>query len=503
VSGGRNLSDLLDERSAAFDPIIVELRPGGEERAVRIGEFKQTVAAAARALWRLGFEPGARIALIAENRAEYLAAYMAIMRAGLVAVPVNYKLPEQVVAHILADSDCRLAFVDGPRRALAGSLPVVEFDSAGARGWERFLEPGSFQSVQPRPQDVAMVLYTSGSSGLPKGVPLTHAGHHWAVRGFDALRAAFEGRAVVVPAPFFHMNGLYSSKLLLRLGATNLLMTRFNAAEYLKAVHRHRCPVVIAIPTMVALMARETETLKEVDLTCVQAVILGSAPSSEALIAEVRRLFPNASITNSWGTTEAGPVCFGPHPKGLPRPPLSLGCPRPDVEVRLVGGSSDEGVLQVRTPALMSGYLNRPEETAKRLKDGWYDTGDVMRRDGDGFYHFVGREDDMFICGGENIYPAEVEKILESHPEVTQAAVVPAADAIKGQIPVAFVVRAPGARVNHESLKQFALGRGPTYAHPRHVLFRDQLPLAGTNKIDRKRLAQEAADHVAAQPAKP
>ena len=109
----------------------------------------------------------------------------------------------------------------------------------------------------------------------------------------------------------------------------------------------------------------------------------------------------------------------------------------------------------------------------------------------------------MFICGGENIYPAEVEKILEGHPEVTQAAVVPVADRIKGQIPVAFVVRARGAQVSGEALKQFALERGPAYAHPRHVFFSEQLPLAGTNKIDRKRLAQEAADHVAAQPARP
>jgi acyl-CoA synthetase (AMP-forming)/AMP-acid ligase II len=503
LSGGRNLSDLLDERSIAFDPLIVEIQPGGRERAITVAAFKQSVDAAARALSRLGHAPGTRIALIAENRAEYLAAYLAVMRAGLVAVPVNYKLPAEVVAHVLADAGCRMAFVDAGRRALAGVLPVVQFDGGGAQGWEAFLDPGTFSSVQPGPEDLAMVLYTSGSSGMPKGVPLTHAGYHWAVRGFDPLRPAFEGKAVIVAGPFFHMNGLYSSKLLLRLGATNLLMTRFNAADYVRALDRHRCPVVIAIPTMVALAAREIETLRRVDLSCVQAVILGSAPSSEALIGEIRRLFPNAAITNSWGTTEAGPVCFGPHPKGLPRPPLSLGCPRPDVQVRLAGGSSEEGVLQVRTPALMSGYLNRPEETARRLKDGWYDTGDVMRRDADGFYYFVGREDDMFICGGENIYPAEVEKILEAHPGVAQAAVVPVADHVKGQIPIAFVVRAAGATLEVEALKQFALARGPAYAHPRHVIFIDQLPLAGTNKIDRKRLAREAADQILARPANP
>jgi acyl-CoA synthetase (AMP-forming)/AMP-acid ligase II len=251
---------------------------------------------------------------------------------------------------------------------------------------------------------------------------------------------------------------------------------------------------------MLALIARESAVLKEVDLTSIRQILVGSAPSSDALIEEIRRMFPNAALINSWGTTEAGPLCFGPHPKGLPRPPLSLGYPRPDVQVRLAHGPSpDEGVLQLRTPALMSGYLNRPEESAQRLKDGWYDTGDVMRRDADGFFWFVGRQDDMFICGGENIYPAEVEKLLESHPEIAQAAVVPVADAIKGQVPVAFVVRTPGSALDEEGVKQYALHRGPAYAHPRRVAFLSELPLAGTNKIDRKRLAQDAAAFAAAR----
>jgi long-chain acyl-CoA synthetase len=141
----------------------------------------------------------------------------------------------------------------------------------------------------------------------------------------------------------------------------------------------------------------------------------------------------------------------------------------------------------------MPGYLNLPEATVTRVRDGWYDTGDVMRRDADGFFFFVGRNDDMFVCGGENIYPGEVEKLLERHPGVAECAVVPLADEIKGQLPVAYVVAKDGAAPTVDELKQFALANAPAYQHPRFIAFLDQLPLAGTNKIDRKALTEDAA----------
>jgi acyl-CoA synthetase (AMP-forming)/AMP-acid ligase II len=184
---------------------------------------------------------------------------------------------------------------------------------------------------------------------------------------------------------------------------------------------------------------------------------------------------------------------FGPHPDGIPTPPLSLGHPMASVELRLKGGeTADDGVLQMRTGAVSPGYHNLPDETAKRFRDGWYDSGDVMRRDADGFYYFVGRADDMFVCGGENIYPGEVEMMLERQPGVLQATVVPLADEIKGQRPVAFIVRREGSSVTEDEIKAFALDNGPANEHPRHVAFLDELPLAGTNKIDVRKLTERA-----------
>ena len=242
------------------------------------------------------------------------------------------------------------------------------------------------------------------------------------------------------------------------------------------------------IPTMFAMMARETDLIERLDFSSVKTVLIGSAPLTLALIDRVKAIFAEAEVRNSYGTTECGPAMFGPHPQGLPRPPLALGYPYPDVEWRLEDGSATEGRLVTRTPAVFGRYLNLPDVTAQRLADGWYDTGDIVRHDADGFFYFVGRADDMFVCGGENIYPGEVEKLIERHTAVLQAAVLPASDPIKGAIPIAFVVPVEGARCDPEDVKRFTLEHGPAYAHPRKVVLLDALPVGGTHKVDRKAL---------------
>jgi long-chain acyl-CoA synthetase len=160
----------------------------------------------------------------------------------------------------------------------------------------------------------------------------------------------------------------------------------------------------------------------------------------------------------------------------------------------------EEGELQIRSPGLMNGYHNRPELARPFTPDGFYRTGDVFQRDADGFYTFVGRRDDMFVSGGENIFPGEVEAVLERHPSIQQACVVPVADDIKGTKPVAFVVLKPGASLAAEDVKRFALEHAPAYQHPRHVWLVDTIPLASTNKVDRTTLKRVAAQRVAVDP---
>jgi acyl-CoA synthetase (AMP-forming)/AMP-acid ligase II len=255
-----------------------------------------------------------------------------------------------------------------------------------------------------------------------------------------------------------------------------------------------------SVPTMIAMMLREKALLTGADLTAVTAVRMGSAPVSQGLMEAARRTFPNTVITNSYGTTEAGPIVFAAHPDGRPTPDLSVGVAHPHVTLRLVDGAANDasdGVLQMRCPALMNGYHNLPEATAKTLTaDGFYITGDVFRRDADGFYYFIGRADDMFVSGGENVYPGEIEAMLERHPDIHQAAVVPIDDELKFKKPVAFVVTR-GAAPSEQAIKEFALANAAPYLHPRRVWFVPEMPLAGTNKIDRQALARRAAELLA------
>jgi len=293
---------------------------------------------------------------------------------------------------------------------------------------------------------------------------------------------------LLIAAPLYHMNALALAMLAAAAHATIVLMPQFSAREYIAAIEKYRCTWLTAVPPMMAMMLREKDLLERTDLSSVRILRMGSAPVSASLMARLRALFPKASIVNAYGTTEAGPVVFGPHPAGLPQPELSLGYPHPGVALRL-----GEGVLQMKCPALMTGYHKLPEATrAAFTEDGYYITGDVFSADENGFYSFVGRVDDMFVSGGENIYPSEVEKMLERHPAVEQAAVIPVPDEIKGTKPVAFVVLKRGGTAEEEELKRYALANAPAYQHPRRVWFLPELPLAGTNKVDRKALARLA-----------
>jgi acyl-CoA synthetase (AMP-forming)/AMP-acid ligase II len=491
--GLNNLAAILDPAAPDDRAFIIQVSPeADEELCLSYGEARARIAALARGLLKRGLKRGQAVAIVAANSADYLVLYMATMAAGLVSVCVNHKLPRETVAHIVKDSEIKLAIADAERSALVSALvPTVAIEQL-----DTLLDPGPFVAVEMSPEEVAMVLYTSGSTGLPKGVPLTHGGYIWATTATPEQRPGLEDKKAIIAAPLFHMNGLFSAKLVMLNGGTIVLMTTFSARGYIRAIDRYRVAMVTSVPTMLALVMRETDELAKADLGSVAIAVTGSAPSTAEFFEQMRRLFPNAQTANSWGTTESGPIAFGPHPDGIATPPGSLGHLRKNIDVKFVGGAEagpTQGVLHIRTPALMSGYLNRDADTRKRLIDGWYDTGDVMRRDENGFVFFVGRADDMFQCGGENVYPGEVEKLLGQHPDVAQVCVVPVADEIKYQLPVAFVVPRPGAAPTEEALRRFALDNGPAYAHPRAVWFVGELPLAGTNKIDRKALVERAA----------
>ena len=306
-----------------------------------------------------------------------------------------------------------------------------------------------------------MFLYTSGSTGKPKGVILSHQSHIWVLEA--RLSPGLDRHRYLIAAPLYHMNALALAKLACAAHATMVMLPRFEAKAYIDAISRYRPTWLTAVPPMIAMMLREHEAMENADLSSVEAIRMGSAPVSSSLMAATHRAFPKAAVTNAYGTTEAGMIVFGPHPKGLPQPEASVGARHPKVELRLVDGNNrdaDEGVLEMKAPAVMNGYHNRPDVKTPITPDGFYVTGDVFRRDKDGFYYFVGRTDDMFVSGGENIYPADVERMLEKHPGVAQAVVIPVDDDIKGTKPVAFVIPRAGQKPGEDDDQE--VSRSPT-----------------------------------------
>jgi long-chain acyl-CoA synthetase len=491
-----NLGDLIDTDLDPDKVAIVDLGSGAP-REFTYRQMDALASGVARALVARNFQRGDRVAILSANRAEFIATMFGIMRAGFVAVPVNFKFPRETIDFIIRDSGAKLVFCDPERRAdCPPDLPIIEFGDE----FDGFVNHGPFTAIVPRPLEPAMFLYTSGSTGVPKGVVLSHQSHLWVVK--TRLNADLTRHRYLIAAPLYHMNALALSQLATAAHATIVLLPQFTATAYIDAIDRYRCTWLTAVPPMIAMMLREGEHLKRADLSSIEFVRMGSAPVSEALMAALKHALPKAAVTNAYGTTEGGPVVFGPHPKGLPQPELSVGYPHPEVQVRLIdeeGRPAAQGVLEMKAPSVMNGYHNRADLPSPIKPDGFYVTGDVFRRDENGFHTFIGRTDDMFVSGGENIYPSDVERMLERHPDIAQACVVPIEDDIKGKKPVAFVILKPGTHLTDSDVKQHALRYAPAYQHPRFVWFVDKLPLSSTNKVDRTALKREAEARIAAQ----
>ena len=465
---------------------IVDLSRPGEPREITYAALDAGCDAVAAGLAGRGLGPGDRVGILALNRTEYIEALYGTVRAGAIPVPLNIKLPAESLAFIARDANLALLFVDAAHRKVAPDVPAVDFDA----GYADFLKPGPFAPVAPAPGDICLQPYTSGSTGRPKGVLLTHAGQAWQIDALVKARRMTPDDRILVAAPLYHKNALVWTKVGMAAGSSLVLLARFDQRLYVESIGRYKVTRLSGVPTMFHLILNDP-ALARTDVSSVRFVGVGSAPASPALFDALHRAFPNAAASNGYGVTEAGPVMFANHPGGLPRPATSIGYPLAGCEIRLEPGP-DQGVLLTRNPGVMAAYHNLPEETARRLQDGWFDTSDVCRRDADGFYYFVGRTDDMFVCGGENVYPGDVEGTLERHPDVLQAAVLPLDHELKGQVPVAFVVARPGAGLTEQGVKEWALAHGPAYQHPRRVFLVPELPLAGTNKIDRAALKARA-----------
>ncbi|HEX4510758.1 MAG TPA: class I adenylate-forming enzyme family protein, partial [Burkholderiaceae bacterium] len=324
-----------DALSRAVPPdalALIDEGGNGSERRYSYGDLMRLTGAVARGLLKRGLQRGDRVAILSSNRAEFLITFLGTMQAGLVSVPVNWKLPPETGAYIVGDCDAKLVIGDDARLPLApDNVPKISFD----KDFAGLLDEGPFTPLAMQPGESALFLYTSGSTGRPKGVVLSHYSHLWAISQ-RPRRPVPQGQRAQIAAPLYHMNGLAMCQTTFSHGDTVVLLPQFTTKGYIAAAAKHRVAFLTSVPTMIAMMLREKELLAKTDLSAVEAVRMGSAPLTQSLIDQVRKVFPKALIGNGYGTTEAGPVVFGPHPQGLKQPELSPGAAHPAVQLRLV-----------------------------------------------------------------------------------------------------------------------------------------------------------------------
>jgi long-chain acyl-CoA synthetase len=487
----------------------VRLHPGRpalrqDDAVVSYAELDERADRVAGWLATQGVEPGSRVALLWRNDIYYCEALLGVMRAGVVAVPLNSRQNDETLQYVLSDSGST-GILAGPGeadrgRALAGRSAACRFVAGPA---EIQQAPRLARLPGHDPDAPCMQPYTSGSTGRPKGVPLTHRGQIWCA---DIVRKVYlfdETEVALLAAPLFHKNAAMTLKSMLLAGGCCAVLPGFEPVAVLRAIDRYQVTYLSGVPAMYRMLLNETDELARCDVSSVRFASAGSAPVTVDLLEDFQRVF-GAPITEGYGLTEGGPDVLLTPRWGINKLG-SLGLPLPGAEVQLrdPDGVSEVAVgevgeLWVRNPGVTPGYHGLPEVTAERIRDGWLATRDLMRRDADGYHYFVGRSDDLINVGGENVYPKEVEQLLLRHPAVRDVAVLGADHPVKGTVPVAFVVLTEPGGATAEELTAFFHQTGPHYAYPRVIEFVDELPLAGTGKIDRARLQQRAGALVSA-----
>ncbi len=447
--------------------------------------------------------PGDRVAVLGENRVEQVDLLFAVAKLGAMLVPVNWRLSAEEVAYILQDAEPTVLFygsdVDATADALGGGLwsgPLVAFDEADGF-------PAALDSYEPLPtaneeltaDTPLMLLYTSGTTGRPKGAILTHGSITWnainTATGWD-LR---QDDVTITHTPFFHTGGWNVLTLpLLHRGATVVLARRFDPGQTLEAVSRHGVTVLFAVPTMFQMILDEPG-FAGADLDTVRFFISGGAPCPVPLIEAYAGR--GLVFKQGYGLTEVGPNCFVLHERDAIRKAGAVGFPVLHLDTRLVDGDGqvvprgEVGELQLRGPTVCAGYWKNPDASAAALSaDGWFATGDLFRQDADGYHYVVGRLKEMFISGGENVYPAEVERVLYEMEAVVEAAVIGAPDDKWGEVGHAYVAfgEAAGELPTSETLLGLCRERLARYKVPKTLTILKSLPKGASGKIEKKQL---------------
>lgn len=495
------------ERLPDKKAIIEAACPGVSRRSWSYRKLAEQVASLGAALALDGVQPGDRVSLLLPNVPEFAAAYFGVLQAGAVVNPVNTRLAPPEIAHILNDAGTQTVIVhDQYGRTVmdlwhSGQLPRLRTvvwaggnTPEGAVPWEMFVSSGANAPLRRpdwplAPEDLAVIMYTSGTTGKPKGAMMRHrqvvfnaASCQWAF-GYQ------EEDIQLVAVPLFHVTGLNSQLVAgVAAGSTLVLLREYSRAAALAALVEEQVNVFVGVPTMFVLLLM-TPGLDEADLSRLRTLAYAGAPMAVDTIRRLKERFPGVRCHNFYGLTETSSITTAHPDEAALERPASVGLPAPGTELMVVGedgqplGPDQIGELWVRGPQVVAGYWRAPEKTAATMGDGWLRTGDVARIDADGFVYILDRQKDVIIRGGEKVYSKEVEDVLYNHPAVLEAAVVGVPDAVFGEVVKAAVVLRPGATATAAEIRAWVLQHLADYKAPAMVEFVDLLPRNPGGKV--------------------
>ena len=488
-----NLGSLL-ERAAAAQPDHIALRM--DDLTLTYARLREAAGQMSALLAAHGVRPGDRVGIMLPNVPAFPISFYGALAAGAVVVPMNPLLKSREIAYYLGDSGARVVLAwhaaageaaKGAADAGAEAIAVETPDLAGSLA--EFVpatgDPGRHD------QDDAVILYTSGTTGRPKGAELTHAG---LVRNAEitarTLLKNHAGDVTMGCLPLFHVFGLTCGlNAAVAAAGTLTLLPRFDPARALEIIQRDKVTIFEGVPTMYAAMLH----LPQAD-PAMAATLRVCVSGGASLPVEILRGFEEkfgCMILEGYGLSETSPVASFNHPDKV-RKPGSIGTPIEGVEMRLVDDAGQTvpggeiGEIAIRGHNVMKGYWNKPEATAEAIADGWFRTGDMARVDSDGYYYIVDRKKDLIIRGGYNVYPREIEEVLHEHPAVSEVAVIGIPHLDLGEEVGAAVALKPGASATPEELRAFARDRVAAYKYPRRVWLVDSLPKGPTGKILRR-----------------
>lgn len=491
-------TDWLDSRSR-LTPHKTAIVEAGTGVRLTYEQFNRRVNRLAGYLHRSGLGKGDRIALLAPNSSGYLELLFAAGKIGAVFVPLNYRFSNSELSYVLRDCGPRvLVYHDSYRSTVAAlreqaEIPVVLNESEYQSVLSEADEFNGYTETDP--EDPWAIIYTGGTTGYPKGAILSRRAIAWNAINTIVSWGITAHDITPVYLPMFHTGGLNAlATPVLYAGGTVVIGKEFEPSSVIRVLEQEKCTIALFVPTMYHMLI-QTPEFAEASFSSMRTFLSGGAPCPytvyEALWAR------GFNFKEGYGLTEAGPNNFYIDPQDAKRKIGSVGVPMFHNRVRLVDQNGNDvpdgetGEIWIAGPHLFSGYWNKPEATSEALADGWLRTGDLGRRDSEGYYYIVGRRKDMIITGGENVYPLEVEQLLQSHPAISEVAVIGLPDPKWGETVTAVVVTAKGRHVSGEELKAYCTGKIAGYKIPKSYLFVDELPKTSVGKIDKKKIVDE------------